>query len=342
MNRQVALVTGAGGEVGHLLIPTLKAKGFDVVALDLVTLPAEVREHCVETVEASVLDREVLQGLFRRWSPSHVFHLAAVLSSKAEREPDLAHRVNVQGTYGLFRLCHQETSRGDGPVRFVFPSTIAVYGIPDAETKDRHGAVREFEWTTPGGVYGCNKLYCELLGSYLSAHPPGGGAPRLDFRAVRYPGLISADTLPTGGTTDYAPEMLHAAAQQKPYTCFVSEDSRLPFMTMPDAVEALLQLAEAEPSRLTTRIYNVQGFSATAGEIRAEVLQHFPDAEIDFGSVPERQTLIDTWPGTVDDTLARRDWRFLPRHGLAEALADYLIPALRTRYAKIVRRDAVS
>jgi nucleoside-diphosphate-sugar epimerase len=334
MSDRVALVTGANGEVGHLLIPALRARGFDVVALDLVGVAPELREHCAATFEASVLDQETLHDMFRRWSPGFVFHLAAVLSSKAERDPDLAHRVNVQGTYGLFKLCHDETASRREAVRFLFPSTIAVYGFPDGETKAAHGAVKETEWTTPDGMYGCNKLYCELLGSYLSVHPPGGGAPRLDFRALRFPGLISADTLPTGGTTDYAPEMLHAAAQGKPYDCFVTEESRLPFMTMPDAVETLLKIAMTDASRLTTRIYNVQAFSATAGEIRAEALRHFPRAEIGFDPVPHRQALVDSWPGSVDDAAARRDWGFAPRHDLAGALADYCIPALRARYAR--------
>jgi len=328
MARRVALVTGAGGEVGHLLIPQLVERGFDVVALDLVALPAALQKRCAETVEASVLDDNVLGDLFRRCSPSHVFHLAAVLSKKAEADPDLAHRVNVQGTYGLLRLAVQ-ASDGGVPVRFVFPSSIAVYGFPDAATKNAHGAVRETEWTTPGGIYGCNKLYCELLGSYLTAR---GRSKGIDFRAVRYPGLISADTLPTGGTTDYAPEMVHAAAQDREYACFVAEGSRLPFMTMPDAVAALLRLSEADAARLSTRVYNVQGFSATAGEIREAVLTHFAGARLGFEPVAERQALIDSWPGAIDDRLARTDWGFSPRHGLTEALAEYMIPALRARY----------
>jgi nucleoside-diphosphate-sugar epimerase len=338
MSREIVLVTGAGGEVGHLLIPRLVDSGFDVVALDLVALPAEIAERCLETVEASVLDEQVLGDLFRRWSPSRIFHLAAVLSKKAEADPDLAHRVNVQGTYGLLRLARQ-TSTTDAPLRFVFPSSIAVYGFPDRATKDAHGAVRETEWNTPSGAYGCNKLYCELLGSYLTAR---GSAAGIDFRAVRYPGLLSADTLPSGGTTDYAPEMVHAAAQGRPYDCFVDSATRLPFMTMPDAVDALLTLSEADPSTLSTRVYNVQGFSASAAEIREEVLRHFPEARIGFAPVAERQALVDSWPTAIDDRIARDDWGFAPRHDLAAALADYLIPALRARYVAAPPPDVAS
>ena len=335
MSRPIALITGASGEVGHLLIPALAAKGFDVVALDLVAVAPAIADQCVESLEASVLDEEPIRDLFRRRPPECVFHLAAVLSSKAERDPELAHRVNVQGTYGLLELARGQSMHRGSPVRFIFPSTIAVYGLPDAATKTAAGAVKESEWTVPQGMYGCNKLYCELLGSYLTANAQGRP---LDFRAVRYPGLISAETLPSGGTTDYAPQMLHAAARGKPYGCFVGPDSRLPFMTMPDAVEALLRLASVDASRLSTRVYNVRGFSASAAEIREQVLTHFPQAQIDFSPVPEKQSLVDSWPEDVDDGLARRDWGFRPRHGLAEALADYLVPALRSQYVEAAER----
>ncbi|NIM61948.1 MAG: NAD-dependent epimerase/dehydratase family protein, partial [Acidobacteria bacterium] len=186
MSQAIALVTGAGGEMGHLLIPALRERGIDVVALDLVELPNAIREQCVETTEASILDDDVLKNLFQRHAPAYVFHLAAVLSRKAEIEPDLAHRVNVNGTYNLFQLCNQPES--GTAVRFLFPSSIAVYGLPNATVKAEAGAVKETEWTVPKGVYGCNKLYCELLGAQLQRTR---GMP--DFRSIRFPGLISAD-----------------------------------------------------------------------------------------------------------------------------------------------------
>jgi threonine 3-dehydrogenase len=325
MVKRTALVTGAGGEMGQMLIPALRALDYDVVALDLVGLPERIQALCTETVEASILDLDIMQDLFQRHSPGLVFHLAAVLSRKAELDPELAHRVNVDGTYNLFKLCDQPY--GDEPVRLLFPSSIAVYGLPSGAIKKEAGALKETEWTVPSGVYGCNKLYCELLGAHLQR-----STGRPDFRSIRFPGLISADTLPTGGTTDYAPEMIHAAAQGNPYNCFVLRDTRLPFMTMPDAVEALIKLALAEPQRLTTRAFNIRGFSASAAEIRSEVLKHFPDAEIGFEPDPSRQILVDSWPGDVDDSRAQKDWGFSPKHGLALALSAYLVPAMKKRY----------
>jgi threonine 3-dehydrogenase len=333
MSKPVALVTGASGEMGSLLVPVLAGKGFDVVALDLDPLPPETKQRCRETIQTSILDYDVMRGLFERHRPSHIFHLAAVLSSKAENDPDLAHKVNVEATIEMFRMC-RESSSGGPPLRFLFPSSIAVYGLPSAEVKNEQGAVSETEWLVPSAMYGCNKLYCELIGSYLS-RAADAGHPALDFRAIRFPGLISADTMPTGGTTDYAPEMIHAAAQNKPYSCFVAEESRLPFMTMPDGVDALMQLAAAEASSLSTRIYNIKGFSASAGEIRQEVLRHFPDADIGFRPAAARQAIVDSWPADIDDSLARSDWGLSPEHGLEGAFGQYLAPALRKRYAAV-------
>jgi len=333
MSERLALVTGSAGEMGHRLIPELYERGFGIVSVDLRAPSPQLSGHCRESVDASILDDRAMHGLFAKYRFTHVFHLAAILSSKAEQDPGLAHRVNVEGTFALFRLCLQLAEETGVSPRLMFPSSIAVYGLPDARTKRRQGPVKESEWLVPSGMYGCNKLYCELIGNYLSSRRLDGGAPPLDFRSIRFPGLISADTLPSGGTTDYAPEMIHAAAQGKSYACFVSEETRLPFMTMPDSVDALLRLAEADVDRLSTRVYNIKAFSVSAGELREEVRRHFPGAEITFGPVASKQAIVDSWPEDVDDELARRDWGLAPRHGFAEALGDYLVPALRGRYA---------
>jgi threonine 3-dehydrogenase len=324
MGRPIALVTGAGGELGRVLVPELERTGFDVVALDLAALPQALAARCRETVQMNILDLPAMQLLVRRHPPSIVFHLAALLSAHSERDPDLAHHVNVDGTIALLKLCWRFDP---GPVRFLFPSSIAVYGLPDAKVKADQGALAEWQWTTPRGMYGCNKLYCELIGAYLARRDPGTGRG-LDFRAIRFPGLISSETLPTGGTTDYAPEMIHAAAAGRAYRCWVREDSRLPFMTMPDAVEALLKLAHADAASLSTRVYNIRGFSCSAGEIRDAVRRHFPAAEVEFEPLADKQAIVDSWPADIDDARARRDWGLAPRHGLTEALRDYLVPAL--------------
>src|SRR5262249_25288759 len=154
---------------------------------------------------------------------------------------------------------------------FLYPSSVAVYGLPDLAAKGRAGRVGEDEWCEPRTMYGINKLYCERLGRYyemyyrqLDAHAPTG---RLDFPCLRFPGLLSAATVPPGGTSDFAPEMLHAAARGQPYACFVREDTRIPFMAMPDAIAALLSLESAPREKLTRKVYNVGSFNPSAGEV---------------------------------------------------------------------------
>ena len=333
MEPRTALVTGANGEMGHLLLPALRESGYELVALDLQPTAPGIAVHCKSTVIGSVAEPSLVEALFREHAVDAVFHLAALLSSKAERDPDLAHEVNVSATLNLFRLCRERARAVGRDVRFHFPSSIAVYGLPDAAAKLAAGALKEEDWNRPAGMYGCNKLYGEMIGSYFAGRALKDGTPGLDFRSIRFPGLISADTLPSGGTSDYAPEMIHAAAQGKPYACFVAAETRMPFMTMPDAVAAILRLDAAPADRLTTRVYNIGAFAPSAAEIKAAVLQHFPDANITFEPVAWRQAIVDTWPADVNDTKARRDWGHAPRFGLAEAMSGYLVPALVKRYA---------
>jgi threonine 3-dehydrogenase len=222
------------------------------------------------------------------------------------------------------------------PVKFMFPSSVAVYGLPDLETKAAMGALKEHRWTEPITMYGCNKLYCERLGRYyanfykqLSAGPD---VKYVDFRAVRFPGLISAFTLPTGGTTDYAPEMIHAAAQDQPYRCFVREDTSLPFMAMPDAIKALIGLERAPADQLTLHSYNVTSFSRSALELAERTRAAFPDAAITFEPDLKRQRIVDSWPVDQDDGKARADWGWLPDFDEARTFEEYLVPNIRAQY----------
>ena len=151
---------------------------------------------------------------------------------------------------------------------------------------------------------------------------------------MRFPGLISAMTVPSGGTSDYAPEMIHAAAKGEPYACFVRPDTQIPFMAMPDGVEALLTLAAAPRDALTRTAYNLGAFSPTAQQIHDRVRQAFPDAELGWTTDVKRQGIVDSWPADVDDSAARRDWGFAPAYDFERAFAEYLIPTIRARYAE--------
>jgi nucleoside-diphosphate-sugar epimerase len=174
-----------------------------------------------------------------------------------------------------------------------------------------------------------------MLGIYFSEHFRQLAAEQpvmLDFRAIRFPGLISAFTVPSGGTSDYGPEMLHAAAQGAAYTCFVREDVRIPFMAMPDAVKSLLMLNDAPRNLLCQRIYNVTSFSLSAGEFKQHVLKYFPEAEITYQPDLKRQTIVDSWAADMDDSAAQRDWQWQPAYDVDRAFLEYLVPNIKNRY----------
>ena len=326
--------------MGQALVHRLAETGdIDVVALDVRPLDPELVRRCTAVRVGDILDRRLLDRLSSEFEIATIFHLAALLSTRAEFAPEIAHEVNVDGTLNLLRLAVEEARALGRPVTFLFPSSIAVYGLPDLRAKHAAGRIAEGEWTMPATMYGCNKLYGEHLGRYFARHyrqlAPQAGPSGVDFRALRFPGLISAFTVPSGGTSDYASEMIHAAAQGRPYACFVRADTRIPFMAMPDAIEALLALRRVPAPALTSKVYNVTGFSATAAELADRVQKAFPEARITFAPDPRRQAIVDSWPEDVDDARARRDWSFRPAYDLERTFDEYLVPNVRRRYAAV-------
>ena len=339
MGEKTILITGANGEIGHGLISHFaEHDGIKVVALDLNTIDEETRSKCYKTYTGDILDNRFLESLSTGHDFDVIYHLAALLSTRAERQPTIAHKVNVDGTMNLLEMAITQSRLQGKEVKLIYPSSIAVYGLPDAGAKGRAGRVGEDQWAEPRTMYGINKLYCERLGKYymnfyrqLDAQPMEG---KVDFRCVRFPGLISAVTLPTGGTSDFAPEMLHHAAKGETYNCFVREDTRIPFMAMPDGVSALLRLEAAPREKLSTQVYNVGSFSPSAAELKRYVLKAFPSASINFVPDLKRQAILDSWPADVDDSLARNDWGWKPEYDMARAFDEYLIPGVSKLYKK--------
>jgi nucleoside-diphosphate-sugar epimerase len=335
MRKPVTLITGAGGEIGHGLLARLGPSGAPLIALDVKPLEAALLPFVSGAFTGSITDTGLLDRLLAEFEIDRIFHLAALLSTRAEFTPVAAHQVNVEGTLNLLEFAQRQGESHGRPVVFVYPSSIAAYGLADLDAKQRAGRVREHEYAYPRTMYGCNKLYCEQLGRYYARYYKQlsvATTPRVDFRCLRFPGLISGATLPAGGTSDYASEMIHAAARSEPYVCFVRPDTRIPFMAMPDAVDALLTLGAASRDRLTQCAYNVSAFNPSADEVRAVVMQAFPSAEITYVVDGKRQEIVDSWPEDVDDSAARRDWAFNPRYDLERAFGEYLIPTIRQRY----------
>lgn len=336
-NDDTVLITGANGEIGHGLMDHLRAgRQARIIATDIQPLDSDLKSRCEMFLQGDITDPGLVARLGHDFSFTTIFHLASILSTKGERDPELAHHVNVDGTLRLLQLAAEQSRARGRSVKFMYPSSIAAYGLPDLETKARQGrVVREDEWCFPATMYGVNKLTCEHLGRYYALHYRSlePATTRLDFRALRFPGLISALTVPTGGTSDYGPEMLHHAAQGKEYACFVRPDSQLPFMVMPDAIRALLLLEAAPREKLCQAVYNVTSYSPTAAEILKMILRAFPSGRITFAPDERRQGIVDSWPADVDDSAARRDWGWKPEYDFRRSFEEYLIPSVRQRYA---------
>ncbi len=336
MRKPVVLITGAGGEIGHGLVTQLSSSSSPIITLDVTPLDVTLAPRVAREFTGSITDASLLERILAEFEVDRIFHLAALLSTRSEFTPMAAHHVNVEGTLNLLEFAQRQGESHGRPVVFVYPSSIAAYGLPDLETKARVGRVREDDFTHPTTMYGCNKLYCEQLGRYYARHYKQlsvDASPHVDFRCVRFPGLISALTMPSGGTSDYAPEMIHAAAKGEPYACFVRPDTTIPFMAMPDGVAALLRIAAAPRDRLSRTAYNLTAFNPSAARVREVVERAFPAAAITFEVDRKRQGIVDSWPADVDDTAARTDWGFAPEYDFDRAFSEYLIPTIRQRYA---------
>jgi threonine 3-dehydrogenase len=246
----------------------------------------------------------------RAAQPERIVHLAAILSATGETVPHRAWRVNMEGTHHVL-----EAARLFGVKQVFFTSTIAAFGPGLAEPVGNDVSMR------PTTMYGVTKVAGELLGEYYQK------AFGLDFRGVRFPGLINAG-IPGGGTTDYALYMFIDGLRTGAYECFVAADSRVPFMYMPDALRAVLELMDAPKARLTRSIYNIAAMSPTADEIADAVRRRIPGVRLTFRSDPRRQAILNSWPKALDDSLARREWGWKHAFDL-EAMADDLMPKMR-------------
>lgn len=335
MTEKQVLVTGACGEVGQALVQGLAQRGgYQIVSTDLAPLPDAIASLVSEHVRGDLVNKV---KVFYDYDFDVIFHLAASLSSTAEEYPERAHRINVEGTMQMLAVAAYRSEKYKKKVKFLFPSSIAVFGFPNLEVKTAAGRVKENEWNAPQTMYGCNKLYCEKLGIYYSSflgqlHLEPNPPTMLDFRAIRFPGLVSAFTVPSGGTSDFGSEMLHAAAQGRPYACFVREDTKISFMAMSDAVKSLLLLMDAPRENLTCPVYNIAAFSLTAGEFRDWAQKSFSGARITFEPDARRQGIVDSWPEDLDDSKAREEWGWKPDYDVERFFNHYFLPEIRKRY----------
>jgi threonine 3-dehydrogenase len=303
------LVTGGAGQLGAELVARLAADGAAITVFDVAAPPASLPRG-VTWRRGDVVQLDEVLGAFEAARPRRVYHLAAVLSATGERDPQRAYAINMTGTYNVLEACRRLGTR-----QLLFASTIAVFGPGLPEPVPDEVSLR------PTTMYGVTKVAGELLGEYY--HRRYG----LDFRAVRFPGLVNAG-VPGGGTTDYALHMYVDAIRFGRYECFVGPHSIVPLMYMPDALRAFAELAEAPDARLRRRVYNIAAISPTAAEIAAAVERRVAGAKITFKPDPIRQAILDSWPRRIDDACAREDWGWRPRYDL-ETMSDDLVAKLR-------------
>jgi len=320
------LITGAKGEIGHALLDHLTEDSqVEVLALDKQD-PIESSNSQIIPIKADITDLSALEAIFAKYQIDCIFHLAAILSSSAEKNPILAHQVNVQGSVNLIELAIKQAKQKNKSVRFVFPSSIAAYGVAAGASRAN---LKEDQHLTPNIIYGINKLYVENLGHYFSRVESC-----FEFATVRFPGLISAFSLPTGGTSDFASHMIHAAVKGEPYSCYVSPDLQLPYMVMPDAVNALLSLSTAPRASIVGQSFNVTSFSLGPAKTLQILQKSYPNFKVSYQVEQWREEIIKGWPESLDDSLAQERWGWEPEYNLDKAFAQYLIPNITMLYSE--------
>ncbi len=311
------LVTGATGQIGTELVMELRKQhgNQNVIAAGHSRQPSEalLKSGPFETID--VTNRESIEKVVRKYSVNTIYHMAALLSASGEKNPQFAWNVNMNSLYYILEIAREENLS-----RVFWPSSIAVFGASAPRKNTPQNTV-----LIPGTIYGVTKAAGELLCNYYYIKYG------LDVRSVRYPGIISSETLPGGGTTDYAVEIFYEAIKHKHYTCFVREDTVLPMMYMPDCLKATIDLMEVDSSMVSTRTsYNIAGISFSAEELASEIIKYICDLKVEYK--PDfRQKIADSWPMSLDDSVAREEWGWKPSYDLSAMTKDMLEKLMKRR-----------
>jgi nucleoside-diphosphate-sugar epimerase len=313
------LVVGSAGQIGSELVLALREKygGDHVVAGVRKTKPSEKLTSTGPCEVVDALQKEMLAETVDKYDIDVIINMAAILSGTGEKNPMLAWDVNMNGLINILELARERKMS-----QVLVPSSIAVFG-PTTPVDD----TPQETILKPTTIYGVTKVAGELLGDYYVKRYG------LDVRGLRYPGIISHETLPGGGTTDYAVAIYYEAIKNKKYTCFVNADTRLPMMYMPDCLKATADLMEADFDKLNYHCdYNVGAMSFTVAEMAESIKKHIPEFEISYE--PDfRQAIADSWPNSVDDSAARADWGWKPDFDLDAMTAD-MLKAIGEKHAK--------
>jgi nucleoside-diphosphate-sugar epimerase len=315
MTERIVLVTGAMGQIGTELTRELRKRygSNNVIATDIRRPVGKLAETGPCDI-LDVTDREAVFNIIKKYGINTIFHMAAILSATGEKNPALCWKVNMDGSMNIMDAA-VELKLGT----IMIPSSIAAFG-PETPRFD----TPQETILKPKTMYGVTKVCGELLGDYYVKKL---GA---DIRGLRYPGIISSETPPGGGTTDFAVEIFYKAVEEGRYTCFVREDTMLPMMYMPDCIKATIDLSEARKEDLIHSCeYNLAALSFTAGDLAAEIRKHIPGFEVTYK--PDfRQHIADTWPASINDSAARKEWGWEPGWSMENMTLD-MLEKLRAR-----------
>ncbi len=304
------LITGAVGQIGSDLTMYLREKhgNENVVAIGHRTKPSEKLLNSGAFEFIKIEDINEVENVIKKYNIGTIYHLAAILSAIGEKNPQLAWNVNINGLYNIL-----EVSREYKCSLFV-PSSIGAFGPSTPADNTPQDTIQR-----PTSMYGVTKVAGELLCDYYYTRF------NVDTRGVRYPGLISYETLPGGGTTDYSVEIFYEAIKNKKYTCFLKHDTMLDMMYMPDAIKGCVDLMEADPAKLKHRnAFNLTATNFTPEQIATEIKKHIPEFQIDYDVDPIRQAIADSWPNHMDDSAAREEWGWNPKYDLELMTKDML------------------
>ena len=309
-NMKKILVTGSVGQIGSELTMELRQKyGNDnVVACGRKTKPSETLLNSGPFEYLDITDRESVEKVVKKYDIDTVYNMAAILSAVGEEKPLICWNVNINGMYNILELAREYEM-----TRVFVPSSIAAFG-PETPRKN----TPQETVLKPKTMYGVTKVTGEILGDYYFKRFG------LDVRGVRYPGIISSETLPGGGTTDYAVAIFYEAIKNKKYTCFVKENTILPMMYMPDCIKGTIALMKADISKLKHHCdFNMASMSFSAGELAAEIKKRIPEFKVEYK--PDfRQAIANSWPQSIDDSVARKEWGWKPSYNLSSMTKDML------------------
>jgi len=313
------LVTGAVGQIGSELTMALREKydNDNVLATGRKTKPSEKLLNSGPFEFIDIVNKKSIEKVVKDYDIDTIYNMAAILSGVGEKNPQLCWNVNVNGLYNLFDIALEYDM-----TRVFVPSSIAVFGPESPKENTPQETILK-----PTTMYGVTKVTGELLGDYYFKRFS------LDVRGLRYPGIISSETLPGGGTTDYAVEIFYEAIKNKKYSCFVKESTILPMMYMPDCLKASIDLMDADISKLKHHCdFNLTAMSFSVGELVNEIKKYIPDFKCKYK--PDfRQNIADSWPKSIDDSPAQKEWGWAPKYDLSAVTKD-MIEKLKKRYEK--------